>query len=167
MPTVKFYYTRKRWNPISWLIRWALPRSRFALALSSHVIIGIGETFYEATMLYGVRRVDHTPAFKGQTVVLEREHHVPNLAAGVEFLERQLCTYRPKFKGLLGSFELLLRNNYDWGGAFGLLSPDRNWAEEGCFWCYELAAAFLHAAGRNVFANLNHVGETALMAIEP
>lgn len=150
MRTITVLFTRRRWNPVSWLIRWAMPRSRFALGLSSHAIILDGDTCYEATMLHGVRAVPKYVALAGQVLVKETHYQVPDPAAGIAWVRSQVG--RP----------------YDFRGAFGLaLAPDRAWAEDDCWFCYELAGAVLKHAGRPVFANLSHVGETALMAINP
>ena len=173
---VTLLFTRRRRNAVSWLIRWAMPRSRFALALSSHAIIAIGDTCYEANMLHGVRSGRREYILEGQLVVRERAYRVPDLAAGVQWVEQQLCRYRPAmpkwipaaFHGPVGTIMVALNSNYDWRGALGLsLAPDRDWAEEDVFFCYELAAAFLRACGREEFSELSHVGETALLAINP
>lgn len=150
MNTITILFTRRQWNPVSWLIRWAVPRSRFALGLSSHCLVDAGDKLYEATMLHGVREVDRATALKGQTVVKETRYRVPDAAAGIAWAASQVG--KP----------------YDWPGALGLgLTPGRDWLQDDKFFCYEFAAAVLHAAGRPVFANLTHVGETALMAINP
>jgi hypothetical protein len=148
--TITIIFTRRRWNPVSWLIRWVMPRSRFALALSSHAIVVGPERCYEATMLHGVRPVEFFEALKGQLTVRAIHYKVPDPDAGIAWVEAQ-CGKR-----------------YDWRGAFGLgLAPGRNWAEDDRWFCYELAAGALLAAGRPVFTNLSHVGEIALMAINP
>ncbi|MBY0242661.1 MAG: hypothetical protein K2X55_25440 [Burkholderiaceae bacterium] len=151
MSTITIIFTRRHWNPVSWLIRWAMPRSRFALALSSHSIIAAPDgTCYEATMRHGVRVVDRATALSGQCVVREIAYKVPDVAAGIRWAQQQVG------------------KSYDWRGAFGLaLAPGRNWADDGDWFCYEFSAGTLRAAGRDVFANLSHVGETALMAINP
>jgi len=173
---ITLLFTRRRWNPVSLLIRWMKPRSRIALALSSHVIIAIGDTCYEANMLTGVRKGARDDILKGQTIVRERVHFVPDLAAGIAFLERQLCTYVPTAPGwvlaplrpLACVVLLMTHNNYDFGGALGLgLAPGENWADPSKWFCYELAAAFLKACGRNVFDELERICETALLAISP
>lgn len=169
-------YTRRRFNPVSWLIRYIRPRSRFALALSSHGMVLAGDTVYEATMWHGVRRVPREVALRGQTIVKMSHHQVPDPAAGFAWLDSQLCTYEPKLprwlpewlRRPLAALLLLLNNNYDWHGAFGLaFEPDRSWSEPGRWYCYELIAGALRAAGRSVFAELNHIGETALFSIAP
>lgn len=151
METITIIFTRRRWNPMSWLIRWAMPRSRFAFALSSHAIVASPDgKCYEATMLHGVREVDRATALAGQHVVREIAYQVPDAAAGIRWAKGQVDT------------------RYDWRGALGLsFAPDRNWAQDDAWFCYEFAAGSLRAAGRQVFANLAHVGETALFAINP
>lgn len=174
MGTVTFMYTRRRWNLISLAIRWAMPRSRFAFALSSHLIVLVGDACYEATMLHGVRKVPLAEAMAGQILVKESCFFVPDPEAGIAFGEAQLCRYEPKLPAWLPNWIAIpartvlkiCHNNYDFKGAFGLsLAPDRDWAEADFWFCYEFGAAWLRAAGRNVFANLSHIGETALMAI--
>jgi hypothetical protein len=150
MNTITVLFTRRKWNPVSWLIRWAVPRSRFSLALSSHCIIDAGEMLYEATMLHGVRVVDRATALDGQTIVKETRYQVPDAPAGIVFAQSQVGT------------------PYDWPGALGLgLTPGRDWRQDDKWFCFEFAGAVLRAAGRPVFANLTHVGETALMSINP
>ncbi|NML62284.1 hypothetical protein HHL21_14600 [Massilia sp. RP-1-19] len=127
-------------------------------------------------MLHGVRKVPLAVAMAGQVLVKETHFYVPDPAAGVAFGESQLCTYEPKLPTWLPRWvraplavALKIRNNnYDFKGAFGLsLAPGRDWAEAGFWFCYEFGAGWLRASGRNVFSNLSHVGETALMAINP
>lgn len=150
MNTIRVIFTRRKWNPVSWLIRWACPRSRFALALSSHCIVDAGIAVYEAHMLHGVRCVDREVALKGQTVVKQTDYQVPDTLAGLKWASSQIGA------------------RYDWPGALGLgLTPGRDWKQDDKWFCYEFAAAVLHASGRPVFANLTHVGETALMSINP
>jgi hypothetical protein len=152
MSTIKVIFTHRRWNPISWLIRWAMPRSRFAFALSSHAIVVGPDQCYEATMLHGVRAVDYAKAIDGQVIVRERRYQVPDAAAGLAWAAEQARRKVP----------------YDWRGALGLsLAPGRDWAEADAFFCYEFAAAVLRAGGRDLFSDLSHVGETALLAINP
>lgn len=150
MDSITVLFTRRRWNPISWLIRWAMPRSRFAMGLSSHSIVLVGDTCYEATMLHKVRKVDRATALAGQLVVVEKRFPVPDLAGGVAWAERQVG------------------KRYDWRGAFGLsLAPGRRWADEDCWFCYEFAAGVLRAAGRNLFEDVSHIGEGPLLAVAP
>jgi hypothetical protein len=150
MATITIILTRRRLNPVSWLIRWAMPRSRFALALSSHAIVAGPDKCYEATMLHRVREVDRAVALSGQTVVRELHYQVPDAAAGLAWAKEQVG------------------KRYDWAGAAGLsLAPDRDWSDPDSWFCYELAAGVLRAAGLAVFSNLSHIGETALLAIAP
>lgn len=174
MDEISILFTYRRRNAVSWLIRWAMPRSRFAFALSSHAIVYAGGRCFEATMLHGVREVERSTALDGQTVVRERRYAVPDLAAGLRWARTQLCTYEadpPRWlpaplQSACAAVLRILHNNYDFEGALGLgLAPDRDWASEDAWWCYEFAAGFLRAAGRPVFADLAHVGETALLAI--
>lgn len=173
--TIRILFTRRAWNPISWLIRWGMPRSRFAFALSSHCIIDTGDKCYEATMIYGVRETDLVTVLKGQTIVRSRAYTVPDLPTGLAWIKSQLCPYEPNPPAWLPQWaqvvyataQRIRHSNYDWGGASGLsLAPDRDWAEEDRWWCYELAGGFLRACGRRVFSSLSHVGETALLALD-
>lgn len=148
MVTVQF--TIRKFNPISWLIRWAIPRSRFALAMSSHCLIDAGDTIYEANMLHGVRAADRATALDGLTVVRTIKYNVPDIERGMTWLKAQVG--KP----------------YDWRGGLGLgLSPYREWEDDDRWFCFELVAGMLQASGRPVFFNLNHVSEIALMAITP
>lgn len=150
MKTIRVIFTRRKWNAISWLIRWAVPRSRFSLALSSHCLIDSGVAVYEATMLHGVRCVPREVALKSQTIVKVTEYQVPNVTDGYKWASEQVGT------------------PYDWAGALGLgLTPGRDWKQDDKWFCYEFAAGVLQAAGRPLFANLTHVGETALMSVNP
>lgn len=147
---ITLLFCRRRWNPVSWLIRWAVPRSRFALSLSSHCMIDCGDTIIEANMIHGVREVARAVALKGQTIVVQTAYQVASREAGLAWARTQVGT------------------PYDWPGAAGLgLTPGRDWGQDDKWFCYELAAGCLRAAGRDLFANLTHVGETALMAINP
>lgn len=128
-------------------------------------------------MWYGVREVDRSTAMKGLTVVKITDYQVPDAAAGIAWIKSQLCTYVPPPKprwmpqAIWSPVEVVLRmlhSNYDWNGALGLgLTPYRDWTEDDLWFCFELIAGALRAAGRPVFANLTHVGETALMSINP
>jgi hypothetical protein len=147
---VTVIFTKRRWNLLSWLIRWSVPRSRFAFSLSSHCLIDVGDTVIEASMLYGVRETPRDVALKGATIVKITNYQVPDPAAGIAWARAQIGA------------------PYDWRGAMGLgLAPFRNWAQEDKWFCFELAAGVLRAAGRPVFSNLSHIGETALTAINP
>jgi hypothetical protein len=100
--SIQIIFTKRKWNPFSWLIRWALPRSRFSLALASHSIIVDGAYAIEAHMLYGVRRVLLEVALEGLTEVARRDYAVPDAQGGIEWARKQV------------------RKGYDWKGAFGL-----------------------------------------------
>lgn len=176
MRAITVIFTRRKRSPVSWLIRWTVPRSRFALALSSHCIIDAGDSVFEATMLHGVREVDRATALHGQTIVKETRYQVPDAAAGIVWLRQQVCKYQPRKPCWLPArafpaysfLAKLLLNNYDWLGALGLgVAPYRKWARDDRWFCYELAAGALLASGRLVFASLSHIGETALMSINP
>lgn len=150
MDKVTILFTARPLNPVSWLIRWALPVSRFRWGRASHSMIKVGTDVIHATMMSGVVRQPIGEALKGQTVVGVREFSVPDLAAGMKWAEAQVG------KG------------YDWRGAFGVaLSPDRDWREDDSWFCHELVAGFLHASGKPVFARYGHVTDTSLMLINP
>lgn len=171
---VSVTFTRRRFNPISWAIRWGMPRSRFALALSSHAIVDFGDVCYEATMTHGVRKSPRDVALHGQTIVCQAHYQVADRDAALAWAESQLCAYQPAAPAWMGArvgaayraAQLILNSNYDWGGAIGLgLAPDRDWAEAGKWFCYEFAAAALRAAGGPKFGKVSHIGETALLAV--
>lgn len=149
--TITVVYTKNMWSPVSWLIRYMLPRSRFALALSSHGYIQDYDdplTYYEAIIFKGVRRVDVKEVNKN-TIVRIAQYQVPNVQAGMEWLRSQVGA------------------KYDLRGAIGVsITPDRDWREDDSWFCYELIAATLRAAGLDVFSNINHVTEVALFAIK-
>lgn len=113
MSVITLHFTRRPWNPISFAIRWAMPRTRFALAYSSHVIVDIEGWCYEATMLRGVRPPAWWEgALQGHQVVRTVRIEVPDLSAGLRFARKQVGT------------------GYDYKGALGLsVAPDRDWAE--------------------------------------
>lgn len=150
MDTITIVFTKRKWNPVSWLIRWAMPRTRFHSASSSHCLIVDGDYMVEAAMLHGVRRVLKDEAMKGQFVVRTVTFNVPDAEAGLAWLRTQV--------GL----------KYDFTGAFGIaLSPDREWAEESKWFCFELAAATLEAAGRILFRTYGHIAENQLLSVKP
>jgi hypothetical protein len=147
--SITIIYTKRRFNPISWLIRWALPRSRFSLALASHCMIVDGDHCIEASMLHGVRRVPMDIALAGQVTVIAVDYSVPDADAGLDWLRSQVG------------------QPYDWRGAFGLaLDVDRDWQEETDWFCFELAACTLERAGRAIFADTGHITGSVLMAIK-
>lgn len=104
----------------------------------------------EATMLHGVRRVSKREAMKGQTFVTSVSYTVLNSAEGLRWARQQV--------GM----------SYDFSGALGLaIAPDRDWTKEGWWFCYELAAATISAAGRSPFRSNGHITEHMLLGINP
>lgn len=150
MSTITVIFTNREWNPVSWLIRFCIPRSRFNNATASHCLIKDGDYLIEANMLHGVRRVPAAEALKGLTVIETVEFSVRDAEAGMEWARAQAG------------------KKYDFAGAFGLaLAPDRKWAEGDSWFCFELAAATLKEAGRDEFRNNGHITGTTLMALKP
>lgn len=150
METITIVFTKRTWNPLSWLIRWAMPRSRFYLSRSSHCLIRDGDYMIEATMRHGVRRTPLEVAMKGQTQVASVTYFVPDATAGLLWARQQV--------GM----------SYDFSGALGIaIAPDRDWTKEGWWFCYELAAATLSAAGRSPFRSNGHITEHMLLGINP
>ena len=148
--TVKVVFTKNVWNPFSWLIRWALPRSRFAWAQSSHCFIVYGDRWYQSCAPKGVSVINVSDVSKRDTIVKTIEYNVPDAVAGETFLVSQLG------KG------------YDYKGAIGLaIAPTRAWNDDSDWFCYELAAACLEASGRSEFDKLQIITETALFALKP
>ena len=143
-------FTKRRMNPISWFIRWAVPRSRFALALSSHCMIVDGDYIIEAHMRHGVRRVLANEAMKGLTIVRSINYSVANAEDGLAW-GREQC----------GA-------GYDWAGAFGTaIEVDREWQNPSEWFCYELAASVIKNAGRDAFAEYGCITESTLLSIKP
>lgn len=151
MNKITLVFTKREWNPGSYIIRWGIPLSRFKAALASHCLIKDGDYIIEANMEHGVRRSKADVALKGLTIVKEIEYTVPDAEAGLAWARTQV--------GL----------PYDWKGAFGLsLAPNRNWAEPDEWFCFELAAATLAKAGRDYFReDAGHISGNLLMAIKP
>ncbi len=150
METITVIFTKRAWNPVSWLIRWCMPRTRFHLSRSSHCMIEDGEYMIEATMLHGVRRELKEVAMKGQTPVTRVSYSVPDAAEGLRWARQQV--------GM----------SYDFSGAMGLaIAPDRDWTKEGWWFCYELAAATIAAAGRDMFRSVGHITESAMLSVKP
>ena len=141
-------FTRRRWHPVSWLIRWALPVSRFKWARASHSMVLDGDHVIHATMLHGLVRQPLAEAMKSQVLVRRKDYEVPDLEAGLTWARQQAEDGRP----------------YDFKGAFGVsLKPDRNWQHDDAWFCHEFCAAFLHACGRRMFDRFGHVTDTALL----
>jgi hypothetical protein len=148
MQTIRIIFTKRNWNIGSWLIRWALPRSRFALALSSHALIVDGDHYIEAHMRHGVRCSKN--ALEGLDVVKTIDFQVPDAEVGLAWARAQIG------------------KKYDWSGALGLaLDPDRDWQSPDSWFCYELAAGAIVNAGRDAFASKGHVTEATLFSIKP
>ncbi len=136
------------WNPVSWLIRWALPVSRFKWARASHSMILDGDHVIHATMLQGVVRRTLAEVLESQAIVARREYAVPDLDAGLAWARSQIGT------------------DYDFEGAFGVsLEPGREWQDDGKWFCHELSAAFIHACGRKIFGKFGHVTDTTLLMV--
>ena len=150
MNEITVIFTKSLWNPLSWLIRWILPRNRFALALSSHCyILGDNDEVYESVFPQGVRKQNKIVALKHDTVVKTITYKVEYRHSAFMFLESQLG------------------KKYDLRAALGLGLPiDRDWNDEKSWYCYELAAATLKAGGMDIFNELSHITETALFAIK-
>jgi hypothetical protein len=176
MQTLRVIYTKRRWNPVSWLIRYMLPMSRMKLARSSHAMVVDGEHIIEAHMIYGVRRVPHDVALAGAIIVKDVHYAVPDAEAGLAWFRSQVCTYEPILPDWLPAWlrkavEIVLRvwhNNYDFKGAIGVaIAPDRDWQNPVSWFCYEAIARMLKAAGLDVFADTGYVTELTLLTINP
>ena len=150
MDTITVIFTKDYYNILSWLIRWTLPRSRFALALSSHCLIDIGDgLLYQDIGLSGVFTTNMAKIKETDTIVAIKKYPINNKEAAITFLKSQLG------------------KKYDYLGALGLaLAPSRKWDEDDSWFCYELAANAISAGGGEQFSNLNHITETALLAIQ-
>ena len=150
MDELTVIFTKCYCNPLSWLIRWVLPRSRFALALSSHCYILNNDMCYQAIALKGVCTVSYKDAIKYDTIVKTISYKVLNLQAAIDFLNSQLG--KP----------------YDYKAALGLaIGGSRVWHEDDKWYCYELACGALRAGGRDEFENLTHITEIGLMSLKP
>lgn len=151
MEQITVVFTKRNWNPGSYLIRWGLPKSRFKVADASHCLIKDGDYFIEASMEHGVRRALADEALKSLTVVDTITYNVSNAEAGIAFARSQVG------------------KSYDFKGAFGIaLAPDRDWTQDDKWFCFELAAATLAKAGRNDFReDAGHISGNLLMAIKP
>lgn len=150
MSKATIVFTTRPWNPVSWLIRWALPASRFKWARASHSMILIDGYVIHATMMNGVVRQPFAEAMKHQKIVTMRDYSVPDLDAGIAWAMAQVG--KP----------------YDFKGAFGVaLDPDREWREDDSWFCHELSAGFLNACGKRIFDKYGHVTDTSLLLINP
>ena len=149
MTEATILFSVRPWNPLSWLIRWALPVSRFMWARSSHSMILDGDHVIHATMLKGVVRQPLAEVLQSQKVVARREYDVPDIAAGLAWARSKVGT------------------RYDIEGALGVsLKPDRQWQDDDKYFCHELCAAFIHACGRKIFGRFGHVTDSALLLID-
>jgi hypothetical protein len=151
MTKIVVVFTKREWNPGSYAIRWALPRTRFHVARASHCLIKDGDYFIEASMTHGTRRVLADEALNGLTIVATIEFEVPDAEAGLAWGRTQVD--KP----------------YDYSGALGLaVAPDRDWMEPDKWFCFELAAAIMAHAGRDAFRDdAGHITGAMLMAIKP
>jgi|TARA_R110000868_G_C10784751_1_gene755803 hypothetical protein len=151
MNTLTILFVRRPWWHIGGaIIRWALPVSRFKWARAGHSMIVKDGFAYHATMRHGVVKEPIEQALHGQTVVAQRDFEVLDAPAALAWLDTQVG--KP----------------YDWRGALGVsLSPDRVWGSDDSWFCHELCAAALRAAGRNLFIESGHVNDSALLLIEP
>lgn len=150
MENITVLFTTRNWNPVSYAIRWAIPRSRFHVSHASHCLVVDGDYLIEASMTHGVRRVLREEALKGLTIVDTVAFNVPDAEAGLAFARLQ--------DG----------KRYDFKGAFGLaLTPDREWDDDSDWFCFELAAATLQAAGRDSFRSAAHITGSMLQALKP
>lgn len=150
MDTLRAIFTRRDFNIASLGIRWMVPRSRLAIAESSHVLAVDGDHAIEAVMLHGVRRVPLDVALRRASIVSVVDYQVPDARQGLAFGRSQIG------KG------------YDYKGAAGLgLSPDRRWQDPQNWFCYELFAAMLAEAGRNLFVDHAHVTGSMLLSVNP
>jgi len=125
--TVTLRFT-SRWpyNPVSLAIA-SLTDSREGF---SHVMAIIEGTAYEANMLHGCRAVPVEVAMAGMVRWQDMPVVVPDLDAAIDFGRAQ--DGKP----------------YDWPGALGLpLLRSQDWADDGKWWCSELAFALLMAGG--------------------
>jgi hypothetical protein len=152
MDRIHGIFTKKPYNPASFLIRVANPVSFIHIGPASHVIAVDGTTGYgfEASALHGVRRALLKDMLKGCFVVEEKGYDVPNAKAGLDWL-RETAERKAK---------------YDFKGALALgLSPERNWQEDTDWFCFEYFAYGLEKAGRKTFSNNARVSAYMLMSL--
>lgn len=152
MNTVKVLFTRHKYGPMSWLIRWALPRSRFAFSMVSHCLIedeNNPDYLIQASFWHGVVRLPRAESLGNQQVVFTKTYSVPDSKAGMNWLYSQLG------------------KKYDKWGAVGLgLNPDRKWQDPTNWFCFELAAATLANSGRDMFEENSHITGSMLLAVK-
>jgi hypothetical protein len=176
MQTIRIYFTRRNWNPVSVGIRAAVPDSFCRLAEASHCLIEDGDCMIEASMLYGVRRVPTVVALHGCTVVKVVEYAVPDAERGLAFGRAQICRYvppelawmPPRARSAVQSALKIVNSNYDWSGVFGMgIASDRDWQDPSRWFCFELAAAILANAGLDIFESTGRISGHFLMQIRP
>lgn len=175
MQTIRLIFTKRPKNPISWLIRWAIPQSRFLMARSSHCFVVDDKHAIEAHMVYGVRHVPLSVALEGAVIVAECSYPVSDAERGLSWARSQVCLYEPNLPAWLPKFvrfplEVFLRmknNNYDFAGAFALpLEPNRDWEDPSLWHCYEFGAKTIKEAGFDAFSDSHFVTELALFAVK-
>jgi uncharacterized protein YycO len=150
--SITIRFVQSSWyNPGGWLIRWALPRTRFAWAKASHSMVvdeATGKVIH-ATMRHGVIEQPLDEAMRGHVLVAERRYAVPNAAQGLAWARSQ--------KG----------KPYDWPGAIGVsAAPDRNWQHDDSWFCHEFCAATLAQAGLDIFEDTGHVTDSHMLMIK-
>jgi uncharacterized protein YycO len=103
----------------------------------SHVGIVIPNTYgpdwvIEARAVHGVRRITLDQFMKDSSKYELRDVEVPNAQAGYDWAYKQIG------------------KKYDYWGVVGL-AFNREWQEDDCWWCSELAEACIVQAGRTRF----------------
>lgn len=160
---MRVLYTRKPWNPGSWIIRWALPASRLRWARASHSLIVDGEYAIEAIMgtirrvdswfpwrLGGVRRVPLSKALRGSKIVRDVVYHLQDEQGAMEFAR--------SLEGL----------PYDFGGAIGLaLGDGEKFHDLSALFCHELVASVGRRGGWRFLAEDSRITDTILLALAP
>jgi uncharacterized protein YycO len=143
------FVKRPWWHPGGFFIRWALPVTRFRVARAGHAMVYDPQTHtcIHAKMLRGVVSEPFDVATKGYVIVASRAYSVPDAKAGMDFVRAQIG--KP----------------YDNTGAMGI-TVERDWQEDDAWFCFELVAAALHAAGREIFTRIGHVTDTHLLMIK-
>lgn len=104
-------------------------------------------TCIHAKMLCGVISESFEDATNGYIIVARKAYTVPDSEKGMAFVRSQIG--KP----------------YDNKGALGI-SVERNWQDDDSWFCFELVAAALHYAGREIFECIGHVTDTHLLMIK-
>jgi hypothetical protein len=150
MGSIRAIFTRRDFNIASLGIRWMVPHSRLEIAESSHVMAVGGDHAIEAVMLHGMRRMPLDVALQRATIIGVVDYQVPDAEQGIAFGSSQIG------------------KKYDYKGAAGRgLSPDRRWQDPQNWFCYELFAAMLAKAGRNLSVDHAHVTGSMLLSVNP